>query len=146
MRTSYKAFLLGIIFTSLTWAIILYFYFSLQYPSGNNSAIYTFPSSSNPGTLPFINKNQKAVDPAVVSNRIDEEEDSALHSDEKAVRYKKTKSDDLAVDDFEASLGIVRNKEDQKMREDGYSHHAFNTLVSSRLDYHREIPDSRHKM
>ncbi|XP_046446155.1 polypeptide N-acetylgalactosaminyltransferase 11-like isoform X2 [Daphnia pulex] len=38
------------------------------------------------------------------------------------------------------------NSEDQKIREDGYSKHAFNVLVSSRLDYHREIPDSRHKM
>jgi polypeptide N-acetylgalactosaminyltransferase len=44
------------------------------------------------------------------------------------------------------NLGLVRNSEDQKIREDGYSKHAFNVLVSSRLDYHREIPDSRHKM
>lgn len=43
-------------------------------------------------------------------------------------------------------LGIVRNKEDLKLREDGYAKHAFNLLISKRLGLHRQIKDTRHEL
>lgn len=43
------------------------------------------------------------------------------------------------------SLGLIRTLEDKKVRDEGYKKHAFNALISERLGYHREIPDTRHK-
>ncbi|XP_063613612.1 polypeptide N-acetylgalactosaminyltransferase 11-like [Penaeus indicus] len=42
-------------------------------------------------------------------------------------------------------LGLVKTKEDQEEKDNGYRLHAFNTLISSRLSVHRAIPDTRDK-
>ena len=42
-------------------------------------------------------------------------------------------------------LGFVNNKEEEKLREEGFKNYAFNLLVSDRLGYKRDIPDSRHE-
>lgn len=41
---------------------------------------------------------------------------------------------------------MVHNVEEQNIRDEGYKIHAFNTLVSQQLSYHREIPDTRNKL
>lgn len=43
-------------------------------------------------------------------------------------------------------LGMVRNIQEQRKREEGYKNFAFNTLVSDKLGLHRNIPDTRHKL
>ncbi|CAL8087086.1 unnamed protein product [Orchesella dallaii] len=43
------------------------------------------------------------------------------------------------------SLGLIRTIQDKKVREQGYKKHAFNALISERLGFQREIPDTRHK-
>ena len=45
-----------------------------------------------------------------------------------------------------STLGLIRNSEDQKVREKGYEKHAFNELISNRLGFHREIQDTRDKL
>lgn len=45
-----------------------------------------------------------------------------------------------------STLGLIRNSEDQRVRETGYEKHAFNELISNRLGFHREIQDTRHEM
>lgn len=45
-----------------------------------------------------------------------------------------------------STLGMIRNSEDERIREEGYGKHAFNELISNRLGFHREIEDTRHKM
>ncbi|KAK9878450.1 hypothetical protein WA026_022090 [Henosepilachna vigintioctopunctata] len=45
-----------------------------------------------------------------------------------------------------SDLGIIRSKQDKKVREDGYNIHAFNTLISNRLGHHRNIPDTRNAL
>ena len=42
-------------------------------------------------------------------------------------------------------IGLVKNHEDKKIRDDGYKNFAYNSLVSKRLGFHREINDTRHK-
>lgn len=42
--------------------------------------------------------------------------------------------------------GIIKNAEDQFIRDDGYKNHAFNCLVSNNIGVYREIPDTRHKL
>lgn len=133
MRASFKPFLLGIIFTSITWAIILYCFMSFDHPL--NSAV-KFTASTLQNRLPvnvinsFLNENSK-------------KENDHIDLKDKQLKSASVKATET---ELESDLGLVRNTEDQKIREDGYSKHAFNVLVSSRLGYHRIIPDSRHKL
>lgn len=41
---------------------------------------------------------------------------------------------------------MVKNSEDQYLRDMGYKRHAFNILVSNNLGLYRDIPDTRHKL
>ena len=41
------------------------------------------------------------------------------------------------------SAGMIFNEADQEVRDTGYHRHAFNILISNRLGYHRELPDTR---
>lgn len=135
MRASFKPFFLGILFTSITWAIVLYFYVSLN----------PINSASLKHSIPFVTVKLQNSSPKtdVISNYLDEfRKDENQHKNLGDLSKSKGKT----VNELEANLGLVRNNDDQKIREDGYSHHAFNVLVSSRLDYHRKIPDSRHKL
>lgn len=40
-------------------------------------------------------------------------------------------------------MGMIFNEADQEIRDTGYHQHAFNVLISTRLGYHRELPDTR---
>ncbi|XP_029384675.1 polypeptide N-acetylgalactosaminyltransferase 11 isoform X2 [Echeneis naucrates] len=40
-------------------------------------------------------------------------------------------------------MGMIFNQADQEVRDTGYHRHAFNVLISTRLGYHRELPDTR---
>lgn len=39
--------------------------------------------------------------------------------------------------------GMIFNEHDQELRDLGYQKHAFNLLISNRLGYHRDVPDTR---
>lgn len=41
---------------------------------------------------------------------------------------------------------MVRNAEEQYLRDIGYKRHAFNILVSSKIGLIRYIPDTRYKL
>lgn len=43
-------------------------------------------------------------------------------------------------------LGMVRTIEDQALKDEGYKLHAYNILVSNRLEFNRSIPDTRHQL
>lgn len=38
---------------------------------------------------------------------------------------------------------MIFSERDQKLRDLGYQKHAFNMLISNRLGYHRDVPDTR---
>ena len=40
-------------------------------------------------------------------------------------------------------IGVAKSPEDVQLRDDGYKKFAFNSLVSSRIGFQREIPDTR---
>lgn len=44
---------------------------------------------------------------------------------------------------FSSELGMSLNECDQELRDLGYQKHAFNMLISDRLGYHRDVPDTR---
>lgn len=140
MRASYKPFFLGIVFTSITWCIVLYLYISLN-PKSNTTALQHYSSA-----FPFIVtvKEVSRTLPIIIDNALDEVDQDRNKGN--IGHSSNVKASNPAVKQLETNLGLVRNSDDQKIREEGYSKHAFNVLVSSRLDYHRAIPDSRHKM
>ena len=45
---------------------------------------------------------------------------------------------------FADNIGVVRTIEEKKLKLEGIKLHAFNALISSRLQYNRSIPDTRH--
>jgi len=42
-------------------------------------------------------------------------------------------------------IGLVKNTEDKKLRDKGYKEFAYNSLVSKRIGFYRELNDTRHK-
>jgi hypothetical protein len=38
---------------------------------------------------------------------------------------------------------MIFDERDQELRDLGYQKHAFNMLISNRLGYHRDVPDTR---
>lgn len=48
----------------------------------------------------------------------------------------------LVSDEF----GMVKNAEEQYLRDIGYKRHAFNVLVSSKIGLTRDLPDTRNKL
>ena len=38
---------------------------------------------------------------------------------------------------------MIFSEQDQEVRDTGYHKHAFNVLISNRLGYHRDLPDTR---
>lgn len=72
---------------------------------------------------------------------------SKYKNSDKLVKSLKSKVKTVAGDgELEeiGELGLIKTLEDKKLREEGYRKHAFNALVSERIGYHREIPDTRH--
>ena len=49
---------------------------------------------------------------------------------------------DCTADEF----GMVKNTEDQFLRDSGYKRHAFNILVSNNIGLVRDVPDTRNKL
>lgn len=41
---------------------------------------------------------------------------------------------------------MVKNAEEQYLRDIGYKRHAFNVLVSSKIGLTRDLPDTRNKL
>ena len=42
-------------------------------------------------------------------------------------------------------IGMVKDKKDETIRDEGYSKYAFNDLISRRIGNYRTIPDTRHE-
>lgn len=122
MRTPFKIFFLGILFASVLWIATVYYFF--YYDSISLISRELSINQFNHSTTVGVSDPVKTLHNVVTQSKI------------------KNASKKFGEND----LGLVRSKEDQKLREDGYTHHSFNVLVSSRLDYHRSIPDTRHKL
>uniref|UniRef100_A0A1B6DK05 Polypeptide N-acetylgalactosaminyltransferase n=1 Tax=Clastoptera arizonana TaxID=38151 RepID=A0A1B6DK05_9HEMI len=144
----FKSFLFGILFASVTWAVSLYLYWTLTQDS--NSYVTTRkpwrPSTrimSNDVLLPYeddeknrIRSKSKYFSPYKNSEGL-----------KKQLQAKLVKPiTEVPVPEDLVELGMVKNLEDLRIRDEGYKFYGFNALASHNLAYNRKVPDTRHKM
>lgn len=170
-----KSFVWGVIAASLTWSVSLYLYWSLS-SSGSNSAIASIPTAGHGDRgralavvgpveqtedmekRTFIQNghqnNLVALNP--FEGKIENGKSYSLFK-EKYNRYRKEqdfrKISHKLMDELQPMMpngtdefGMVRNSEEQFIRDVGYRKHAFNVLVSNKIGPLRSVPDTRHKL
>lgn len=124
---------------AVTWSISLYLYWVLNYENG--------PIGSGPSTARYFNDviipYEEGMDPNKGKERY-------LHKNVHGVRKfdiaRQKLNPVLTRNDDLEDPGRVKNLADLKFRDEGYKNHGFNALVSRNLDYHRPVPDTRHKL
>ncbi|XP_067005377.2 polypeptide N-acetylgalactosaminyltransferase 11 [Anabrus simplex] len=166
--TRYNSFIWGIIFASVTWTVSLYLYSRLSRESSPSK--WGMLKGSTPAPVSgnhFRHPKQEPLKAPDLSyrdnNLLDNDIVLPYETEGKSAYYNKKKyfqnSDALIkqlqpvpvksgkkLPDGLEELGMIKTLEDQKLRDEGYKRHAFNILVSQRLSYHRQIPDTRNAL
>lgn len=153
----YSSCAIKVLFVCTTWTIILYLYLRITYLT-NQHEDHVRSHSIEPNRkapFEFYDKLDSKRVPKKY-NSLDNEAVLPYETGEKSVIFNKHKYfknsakliKQLQPKELPPSelIGMVRTPEDQKLRDEGYKVHAFNVLVSQRLGYHRDLPDTRHKL
>uniref|UniRef100_A0A8C1WA29 Polypeptide N-acetylgalactosaminyltransferase n=1 Tax=Cyprinus carpio TaxID=7962 RepID=A0A8C1WA29_CYPCA len=117
-----RYFCYGCLFTSVTWSILLFLYFHLSQES--HLSFKNVPVQGHHRFQPRFTRG-----PAVPRRD--------------GSKVRKGHVVDALKPDLSPELGMIFNKQDQEVRDMGYHKHAFNVLISNRLGYHRDVPDTR---
>ncbi|XP_043498120.1 polypeptide N-acetylgalactosaminyltransferase 35A isoform X1 [Polistes fuscatus] len=134
MPTTYTAFLTGVVMASLTWILSLYLYSTLSHNEGNKNIESSLPSFNFLQALTNTKNFSKGINNY-------ENSDKLLHHLQ-AVSLKPA----VTLGDGLDTLGMVRNFEDQRKRDEGYKNYSFNILVSDNIGFYRDILDTRYKL
>nr|CAI5843917.1 unnamed protein product [Callosobruchus analis] len=126
-----KWFLYGIGFASATWMISLYLYFQIA-----SLDIFATRSSSSHSSW------------GLQQNLLDSEDHEFPKKYFKSYKHDlqpvlKLPKEHRSVNEEILQLGMLKNKEDQIIKEEGYKLHAYNVLISNRLRLDRDLPDTR---
>ncbi|KAK2854484.1 hypothetical protein Q7C36_006353 [Tachysurus vachellii] len=113
-----RYFCYGCLFTSLTWSILLFLYFSLSQESRLSSSHVPIQGAQHRFQPRFTRR------PAPLN---------------------KAHGHDGRHGDLSPEMGMIYNEKDQEVRDTGYHRHAFNVLISNRIGYHRDLPDTRNE-
>ncbi|KAF2898898.1 hypothetical protein ILUMI_07277 [Ignelater luminosus] len=144
-----KPFFYGICFASVTWAISLYLFWQLSKSASFDSltpysSISTQQEGLHDNSLSHgeYEKANHAKDNVLKKPNHNNYVNSEKLIKELQVVAQKPKGHDQVLTD----LGMVKTLGDQKIRDEGHKIHAFNVLVSNKLSFHREIPDTRNNL
>ncbi|XP_070564934.1 polypeptide N-acetylgalactosaminyltransferase 11-like [Ptychodera flava] len=158
-RKTFRYFCYGCFLTSFLWCVVIFFYFNeidqengmlpddLQ-AAGKDGAPKKFvPRHSvhlQKDSMLDLNRaggnNFKLMNQNLVHNPNDVNANlNAYHNGNHLQNIGNT-AQNHRVD---PELGLVRSPEDQVIRDEGYRQHAFNQLISDRIGYHRDVPDTR---
>lgn len=168
ISTRYASFISGIIIASVTWAFSLYLYSKLTQNANvvNPTMLvseYTIPLEESVFKQKIVHDNGeeriggkrnsakliKQLQPVPIKSAIGLEYGTIyLFSQLRFINYFFGFANNNCFNFITGldELGLVRNIEDQKKRDDGYKKYAFNTLVSDNIGISRTIPDTRNKL
>ncbi|XP_078572364.1 polypeptide N-acetylgalactosaminyltransferase 11-like [Branchiostoma floridae x Branchiostoma japonicum] len=129
-RGPVRYFFCGCIATSLTWAVILMLYWNGDVQSGNTAVPQE--GKSYGGRIRFQPRRPRV--------QVEDEDES----DRRLTFRSHQGADTTKLSNLPLSeLGLIKSPEDQETRDMGYRRHAFNLLISDRIGFHRNIPDTR---
>ena len=151
-------FFLGVIFgVVVSWAVSFYLYFALNSFSDNTNTSKLLKLPENIFNLD--SENDDSDPDENLSNLIDGSNSKLVSGKSSYIKVRvkkeqeKRKHSQKLIDELtpvtvsqDAEYGLIRNLEDQFIRDNGYKTHAFNVLVSNQIGLKREIYDTRHKM
>ncbi|KAF7269919.1 hypothetical protein GWI33_017079 [Rhynchophorus ferrugineus] len=142
-----RSFLYGVGFASLTWIISFYLYTQLSTSLSTNSSKYFIPHSENTKHPNQISKYEKKYSDKSYYRK--NQGGSTFNSNSLIEKLRPVEvgpggSNKLDEELFE--LGLVNNKIEQSIKDEGYKTHAYNVLISNKLGYNRTIPDTRNAL
>ncbi|CAB0044256.1 unnamed protein product [Trichogramma brassicae] len=137
ISTRYASFLFGIVIASLTWAFSLYLYSRLS----RHDVAAT-------GSNPTIANNYELDGRYDLGSRGLYKNSPQLLQRMQAIQVKRQQQHDSSstIGQGLDEIGLVRNHDEHRRREEGYKNHAFNTFISDNLNVSRAVPDTRHKL
>ncbi|XP_049884954.1 polypeptide N-acetylgalactosaminyltransferase 35A [Pectinophora gossypiella] len=164
-----NSFLWGIIFASATWSISLYLYWLLNMsgdsiPNAESKMHYRLVNMDEKDRMKNNDKSIAALEgknllfdsPQSVNDnfagnnwkyhKIRSDYQRKMMLKEKFAKQLGMKLSAKPDKSLDNQFGLIRNAEDVRIRDKGYSMHAFNTLISQRIGNYRGLPDTRNKL
>ncbi|CAO1415355.1 unnamed protein product [Diamesa tonsa] len=150
-----KSFIFGVIVgVAVTWIVSLYLYYIINSDNQQNTSTPQQQIKNIFNVVEHEKKSANSVGDTFKEKYLDKK---ASYLQEKYEKYKKEqKKKKVSLNVFnelspveqeqDEEFGIIRNAEDQNVRDNGFKTHAFNVLVSNNIGLIRDIPDTRHQI